>query len=562
MMRSDIIKRGPERAPHRSLLRALGLNDEDLARPLVGIAVSWGNLVPGHMHLGALAEAAAQGVREAGGVPVTFGVPGVCDGLAMGHGGMRYSLPSRELIADCIEVMLQAHALDAVVLLASCDKIVPGMLMGAVRVDIPAIFCGGGPMLAGSLGDRRVDLSDVFEAVGAQADGRLDSAGVRELEIAACPGPGSCAGMFTANTMAAMAEALGMALPGSATVPAVSGRRLALARASGRQAVAAWRADLRPSRIITPAAVANALAVDMALGGSTNSILHLGAIAAEAGVDFSLDLVDRISQRTPHICRLSPAGEVFVEDLDRVGGLPVVMKELYEGQLLDGSALTVSGATVAENVRGARPPDGAVVRPLARPWAATGGLRVLYGTLAPAGAIIKTAALGPNAWRQEGRALVFDGEEEAVEAILGGRVQPGRAVVIRYEGPAGGPGMREMLQATSVLTGRGLEDRVFLVTDGRFSGASRGGAVGHVSPEAYAGGPIALVRDGDLVSLDVAGGRLDLLVPEEELARRRAAWQRPEREVPAGVLRRYRALVADAARCATLVTPTTGGEEP
>lgn len=551
-MRSDVIKRGPERAPHRSLLRALGLGDDDLARPLVGIAVSWGGIVPGHMHLGTLAEAVAQGVREAGGVPLAFGVPGVCDGLAMGHAGMRYSLPSRELIADCVEVMVQAHALDAVVLLASCDKIVPGMLMAAARLDIPAVFCGGGPMLAGRLGERRVDLSDLFEAVGAHADGRLDAAGLREVELAACPGPGSCAGMFTANTMNVLAEALGMALPGSATIPAVSGRRLALARATGRQAVAAWRAGLRASRILTPMAVANALAVDMALGGSTNSILHLGAIAAEAGVPFDLGLVDRVSRRTPHLCRLSPAGDLFMEDLDRVGGLPVVMKELHEGGLLEGEALTVNGATVAQNVRAAPAPDGRVVRPLAEPWASTGGLRVLYGSLAPAGAIIKAAALAPEAWKQQGRARVFDAEEQAVEAILAGRVGPGEAVVIRYEGPAGGPGMREMLQATSVLTGRGLEGKVFLVTDGRFSGASRGGAVGHVSPEAYAGGPIALVRDGDLISLDVGAGRLDLLVSEEELARRRAAWRRPEREVPAGILPRYRALVTDAARCAVL----------
>lgn len=557
-MRSEVIKRGPERAPQRALLRAVGLGEEDLARPLVGVAVSWSQLVPGHVHLLAVAEAVAAGVREAGGVPLAFGLPGVCDGLAMGHAGMRYSLPSRELIADSLEVMARAHAFDALVLVASCDKIVPGALMGAVRVDVPSLFCAGGPMLPGRLGEKRLDLSDVFEAVGAHAAGRLDEAGLRQIEMAACPGAGSCAGMFTANTMAALVEALGMSLPGSATIPAVSARRLEVARASGRQAVALARADLRPSAILTRGAFANALAVDVALGGSTNSVLHLTALAAEAGVPFGLGLVEEVSGRTPQLCRLSPAGEHFVEDLDRAGGLPVVMKELLKGDLLEGSALTVTGTTLARNLEAVGGPDGTVIRPLSEAYAPTGGLRVLHGNLAPAGAIIKAAALDPSAWRQGGRARVFDGEEEAVAAILSGRIRPGEAVVIRYEGPAGGPGMREMLAATAALTGLGLEGEVFLITDGRFSGATRGGAVGHVSPEAYAGGPLALVEEGDLITLDVAAGRLDLRVSEEELARRRQKWQRPARPVPPGILERYRRLARDASQGAVW----SGGEGP
>ena len=559
-MRSDAVKRGLERAPHRALLHALGLTDDDLDRPLVGIAVSWGRVVPGHMHLDALAQAVAEGVREAGGVPLPFGVPGVCDGLAMGHAGMRYSLPSRELIADCVEVMVRAHAFDAVVLLASCDKIVPGMLMAAARLDVPAIFCGGGPMLAGHLRERRLDLLNVFEAVGAHAAGRLDAAGLQEIEACACPGPGSCAGMFTANSMCVAAEALGMALPGSAAVPATSSRRLALARASGRQAVALCRGEIRPARILNAAAFENALAVDMALVGSTNSVLHLSAIAAEAGVPFDLALVDEVSGRTPQLCRLRPAGDHFMEDLDRVGGVPVLMKELLEAGLLHGEALTVSGMSVQDNIRGAGAPDGEVIRPLARPYAATGGIRILRGTLAPDGAIVKAGALDPAAWVQTGRARVFDGEEAALQAILRSEIRPGDAVVIRYEGPAGGPGMREMLAATSALTGMGLEGKVFLVTDGRFSGASRGGAIGHVSPEAYAGGPIALVADGDRIRLDVGAGRLDLEVEPAELARRRQQWRAPRQELPAGILTRYRALVKDASRGAVLRDEPGQGE--
>ncbi|MCR4397356.1 MAG: dihydroxy-acid dehydratase [Firmicutes bacterium] len=551
-MRSDAVKLGPERTPHRALLRALGLGAEDMSRPFVGVAVPWGRLVPGHVHLGDIAEAVCQGVREAGGVPLPFGVPGVCDGLAMGHAGMFYSLPSRELIADCVEVMARAHALDALVLVAGCDKVIPGMLMAAARLDIPAVFCGGGPMEAGFLGGRKVDLSDVFEAVGAYSGGRLDERALRLLEEAACPGPGSCAGMFTANTMSAMAEALGMAPSGSATVPATSSRRAILARHSGRLAVSAWSAGLTASRILTADAFANALAVDMALGGSSNSVLHLGCIAAEAGVRFDLDLVEEIGRRTPQLCRLSPASELFAEDLDRAGGLPVIMKELATGGLLRGDALTILGVTVADAVRGAPSPDGSVIRPLDRPWAETGGLRVLHGNLAPAGALVKTACLAPTSWKQTGRARVFDGEEPAVRAILSGAVAPGDCVVIRYEGPAGGPGMREMLHATSALTGLGLEGRVFLVTDGRFSGATRGGAVGHVSPEAFAGGPIALVRDGDPVSLDVAAGRIDVLIDDDEMGRRRAVWRRPPGEPPRGILGRYRAHVRDASHWAVL----------
>ena len=566
--RSSVVTQGPERAPHRSLLRALGLDEADWQKPLIGVVNTQSTLIPGHMHLDALAQAAREGVAAAGGTPVEFGTIGICDGIAMGHLGMKYSLASRELVADSIEAMAVAHALDGLLLLASCDKIVPGMLMAAARLDLPAVLVGGGPMLCGDDGaGRAIDLSDMFEAVGAWASGKIDAARLAEMECGACPGAGSCAGMFTANSMNCLTEALGMALPGNGTVPAVEGRRIALARRSG-EAVARLAAAGGPSarQIITPVSVANALAVDMALGCSSNTVLHLAAVATEAGVDFDLDLVDRQSRRVPQLCLLSPAGEDRLEDLDRAGGVPQVMRALLAAGLLDGTALSVTGDTVAGNlaetaIAGRRPQaearsragDGPVIRPLDAPVGAEGGLAVLRGSLAPRGALVKAGAV-PAAMRHfAGPARVYESEEQASAAILGGDIRAGDVVVIRGEGPAGGPGMREMLAPTAALVGAGLGDQVALVTDGRFSGATRGPCIGHVCPEAAHGGPIALVREGDRISFDVAARRLDLEVEPAELERRRADWLPPEQPARQGYLARYQRLVGPADKGAVLL---------
>ncbi|WP_079906307.1 dihydroxy-acid dehydratase [Carboxydocella sp. JDF658] len=546
-MRSSAVKSGLERAPHRSLWNAMGYTGEELQRPIIGVVNSHNEIVPGHMHLNTIAEAVKAGIRMAGGLPVEFPAIAVCDGLAMGHKGMHYSLASRELIADSVEIMAEAHALDGLVLIPSCDKVVPGMLMAAARLNIPAIFISGGPMLAGRWQGQAVSLSTVFEGVGAVANGRMTEAELEELEEGACPGCGSCAGMFTANSMNCMTEVLGMALPGNGTIPAVMAARLRLAKATGKQIMELVRRNLRPRDIMTAAAFRNGLKVDMALGCSTNTLLHLPAIAHEAGVPFELDDVNRFNEEIPQLCKLSPAGPYHMEDLHRAGGIPAVMSRLAAQGKLETEVLTVTGRTMAANLEGVRVLDEEVIRPWDRPYQATGGLAVLKGSLAPQGAVVKKGAVAPEMLKHTGPARVFDGEEAAVKAILGGQIRPGDVVVIRYEGPKGGPGMREMLTPTAAVAGAGLDKVVALITDGRFSGATRGASIGHVSPEGAEGGPIALVQEGDLIAIDIEAGRLDLLVDETELARRRAKWQPPEPKVKTGYLARYAKLVGSAA---------------
>jgi len=562
-LNSDSIKKGIEKAPHRSLLNALGLTGWEKERPFVGIVNSQNDLVPGHLHLDLIADAVQAGVRANGGTPLEFPAIAVCDGIAMNHAGMRYSLASRELIADSIEVMAMAHALDALVLITNCDKIVPGMLMAAARLDLPAIIISGGPMMAGRFQGRDVSLSTIFEGVGAVQSGRMAAEELDALEEAACPGCGSCSGMFTANTMNCLCEALGMALPGNGTVPAVSSARIRLAKDAGWQVMELVRRDLRPGSILTAKAFRNALALDMALGGSTNTVLHLPAIAKEAGVDLDLDLVDSISQQVPHICKLSPASAVHIQDLNEAGGVSAVLKELLSHDLIEGDALTVTGQSLAENVQGSeiRCPD--VIRGVADPYSPTGGLAVLKGNLALEGAVVKQAAVAPEMLVHTGPARVFESEDDAVAAILGGSIQAGDVIVIRYEGPKGGPGMREMLTPTSAVAGMGLDKDVALITDGRFSGATRGASIGHISPEAAEGGVLALVRDGDQISIDIPGRKLELLVDDEELEKRRAVWQPPESKVKAGYLARYARLVTAASKGAVLLAePEERRESP
>ncbi len=548
-MRSDAVKKGMERAPHRSLFKAMGYTDEEIARPLVAVVHAHSEIVPGHMHLDKVAEAAAAGVRMSGGTPVKFPVIGVCDGIAMGHKGMHYSLASRELIADSIEAMVTAHAFDAMVLVPNCDKIVPAMLMAAARVNIPAIVISGGPMLAGAGAS---DLNSVFEGVGARAAGKIDDAALRHIEDTACPGCGSCSGMFTANSMNCLCEALGMALPGNGTIPAVYAARLRLAKHAGMQIMKLIEMDRKPRDILTPQAFENALTVDMALGCSTNSVLHLLAVAQEAGVPLDLSVISRVSARTPNLCRLNPAGHHHVEDLERAGGVRAVMGALLAAGLLNGSLPTATGRTVAENVADAPVLDATVIRPVSEPYAATGGIAVLTGNITPDGAVVKKAAVAPEMMRHSGPARVFDGEEEAIAAIFGGKIVAGDVVVIRYEGPAGGPGMREMLMPTSALMGAGLDKSVALLTDGRFSGATRGAAIGHVSPEAASGGPIALVREGDIVDIDIEKGTLNVRVSGEELEARRAKWSPRPPRITTGYLARYARLVSPASEGAVV----------
>ena len=543
--------RGPARAPHRSLLRALGLDVSDLDRPLIGIANSYNELIPGHMHLRSIADQVKSGVWQGGGVPLEFDVIGVCDGIAMNHAGMSYSLVSRENIADSVEIMVQAHGLDGLVLIPNCDKVVPVMVMAAARLDIPAVVMSGGPMLAGDYRGKRVDLKDVFEAVGAYFQGTITAEDLAELEECACPTCGSCAGLFTANSMSCLTEVLGLALPGDATIPAPYSARLALARRAGAQAVEVARQGWGARRFLSPAALRNALALDAALGCSTNTVLHLVAIANEAGQKLPVEAFNEVSGSTPHIVRLSPTGPNFMQDLDRAGGVMAVLNRLSERGLFDPSVPTVSGRTLGEQAAAAPVRDADIIRPLDRPHHATGGLAVLFGNLAPKGAVVKEAAVLPPMLTHRGPARVFDDEPSVVAAIEAGDIRPGSVVVIRYVGPKGGPGMPEMLTPTSALAGAGLDDRVALITDGRFSGASRGASIGHVSPEAADCGPIALVRDGDTIAIDIPSRRLDLEVAENELAQRRAAWRSPEREL-AGVLGRYVALVTGAERGAVL----------
>ncbi len=551
-MRSDEIKHGVARAPHRSLLRALGVTDAEMERPFIGVANSFSEVVPGHVHLRTIVDAVKAGVRAGGGVPFEFGVMGICDGIAMNHRGMLYSLPSRELIADTVESMTLAHAFDALVLVPCCDKIVPGMLMAAMRLDVPAVMVGGGPMLAGRVDDQALDLSSVFEAVGQHQAGSIDDAGLRAVECGACPTCGSCSGMFTANSMNCLAEVVGMALPGNGTIPAVYSERIRLAKESGARVMDVLARDLRPRQILTQAAVGNALAADASLGCSTNTVLHLAAIATEAGLPFDLDQINRVAAGVPHICRIAPAGNHHMEDLYHAGGIQAVMARLIDAGLMDGSALSVAGGTVGEAVAHARVLDETVIRPLDDPWHATGGLAVLFGNLAPNGAVVKEGAVADEMLRHRGPARVFESEAEAVLAIGARDIADGSVVVIRGEGPKGAPGMPEMLSATSMLAGQGRDKDVALITDGRFSGATRGAAIGHVAPEAAAGGPIAAVRDGDAISIDIPARTLTLELPEEEIARRLAERRPAPRDGVAGYLARYVRLVSGAEKGAVL----------
>ncbi len=552
-MRSEQVKLGVERTPNRSLLYALGYTDEELARPLVGVVCSYNEIVPGHMNLDKIAEAVKAGIRAAGGTPVEFPAIAVCDGIAMGHIGMKYSLVTRDLIADSTEAMAIAHQFDGLVMIPNCDKNVPGLLMAAARLNIPTIFCSGGPMLAGKLSDgRRTCLSHMFEAVGAYHAGALDEAGVNEYTENACPTCGSCSGMYTANSMNCLTEAIGMALRGNGTIPAVYSARLRLAKHTGMKIMELIEKDIRPRDILTPAAFHNAETVDMALGCSTNTMLHLPAIAHEAGVEIDLHMVNEISDKTPNLCHLAPAGDTFMEDLDQAGGVWAVMKELTKACLLDTSLLTVTGKTVAENLEGVVNRDTSLIRPLEAPYSQSGGIAVLYGNLAPDGCVVKQSAVAPEMMRHEGPARVFNSEEEAIEKIYAGAIRPGDVVVIRYEGPKGGPGMREMLNPTSAICGMGLGESVALITDGRFSGATRGAAIGHVSPEAAAGGTIGLVQEGDVIAIDIPAHAVELKVPDEEIAARRAAWVCPEPKVRTGYLARYAKLVTSADKGAIL----------
>lgn len=546
-MRSDLLRLGIERAPHRAILHALGCTEREIRQPFVGVINSYNEVIPGHIGLRQIADAVKAGVRMGGGTPFECNTIGVCDGLAMNHIGMKYSLASRELIADSVEVLAQAHAFDALVLVTNCDKIVPGMLMAAARLNLPAIMISGGPMLAGRLGDRAVDLSDVFAAVGAVARGQMSEADLHRLEEVACPGCGSCAGMFTANTMNCLTEALGMGLPGNGTLPAVRGDRIALARRAGEQVMALLAHNVRPSEILTPAAFRNAFAVDMALGGSTNSVLHLLAIAREAGVFLRLNEINGYSDRTPHLCRMSPAvGGHHIEDLDRAGGIPAVMRRLLDAGLIDGSALTVTAGRVRDNVADATSWDDSVIRPIDTPYSPTGGLAILFGNLAPEGAVVKQAVVSPKMRQHEGPARVFESEEAATEAIMAKRFSEGDVLVIRNEGPKGGPGMREMLTPTSLLSGMGMDDKVALLTDGRFSGATRGAAIGHVSPEAAERGPIAALGDGDRIRIDILNRTLSVALSDQEITRRLSELPPWRPSVDSGYLVRYAKAVTSA----------------
>ncbi|MBE6955494.1 MAG: dihydroxy-acid dehydratase [Ruminococcaceae bacterium] len=552
-MRSDNVKKGVERAPNRSLFYALGYTKEELDRPLIGIVSSYNEIVPGHMNLDKITEAVKAGVRAAGGTPIMFPAIAVCDGIAMGHVGMKYSLVTRDLIADSTEAMAVAHQFDGLVMVPNCDKNVPGLLMAAARLNIPTIFCSGGPMLAGKMSDgRRTCLSHMFEAVGAYHAGTLDEAGVEEYENNACPSCGSCSGMYTANSMNCLTEVLGMSLRGNGTIPGALSARLRLAKHTGMQIMKLVEENICPRDIMTEAAFSNALAMDMALGCSTNSMLHLPAIAHEAGVAINLDIANAISARTPNLCHLAPAGDTYMEDLEAAGGVWAVMKELAKRDLIDTSLLTATGKTVAENLQDVVNLDPETIRPIENPYSPYGGIAVLRGNLAQDGCVVKQSAVAPEMMQHQGPAKVFDSEEEAIECIYGGKIVAGDVVVIRYEGPKGGPGMREMLNPTSAICGMGLGESVALITDGRFSGATRGAAIGHVCPEAAMGGLIGLVQDGDMISIDIPACKIDLLVSEEEIERRRAAWVCPEPKVKTGYLARYAKMVRPASEGAVL----------
>jgi dihydroxy-acid dehydratase len=551
-MRSDLMKKGVERAPHRSLFKAMGYTDEEIARPLIGVVNSYNEIIPGHIHLRTITEHVKAGIRMAGGTPVEFPAIGVCDGIAMGHVGMKYSLASRELIADSVEIMAIAHPFDGLVFIPNCDKIIPGMLMAALRLNIPSIFISGGPMLAGKLRGKPVDLITVFEGVGAVKSGNMSARQLKEIEDCACPGCGSCSGMYTANTMNCMTEALGMGLPGNGTVLAVDSARMRLAKEAGMQVMELVKKKIMPRDIATLAAFKNAIAVDMALGGSTNTVLHLPAIAHEAGIRLDLEIFNQIGAKTPNLCKLSPAGAHHIEDLEAAGGVQAVMKEISKLGVINEKTMTVSGQTVAKNLKGTRVYDYKVIRPVKDPYSPDGGLAIIKGNLAPEGGVVKRSAVSPDMLVNEGRARVFNSEDDAIGAILGGKIKPGDVLVIRYEGPKGGPGMREMLAPTSALAGMGLAESVALLTDGRFSGGSRGAAIGHISPEAAEGGPIALVKEGDRIAIDIPKRKIALLVSAEELKRRKKAWKPPKPKIQSGYLSRYASLVTSGSTGAIL----------
>jgi len=547
-MRSDVVKKGIERAPHRSLLRAVGCSSDDWDKPFIGVINSFSEIVPGHIHLQTIAKAVKEGIRSRGGVPFEVNTIAVCDGIAMNHPGMKYSLPSRELIADSVEIVAQAHAFDGLVFIPNCDKVVPGMLMAAIRLNLPCVFVSGGPMLAGKFiqgnAARSVDLISVFQAVGEVARGKMTEAELQELEMVACPGCGSCAGMFTANTMNCLSEALGIALPGNGTIPAVEGRRVKLAYKAGQQVMETLAHDIKPGDIITRDSLYNAFAVDMALGGSTNSVLHLTAIAHEAGIDFPLSLINEISDSVPHICKLSPASDYHIQDLDLAGGIPAIMHEL--SGLLKLEANTVLGKSLGDIAKEAKVKNREIIRPLSQPHAPTGGISILFGNLAPDGSVVKSAAVASEMLVHRGPARVFNNEEEATAAIMKGEFKSGEVIVIRYEGPKGGPGMREMLAATSLLSGMGMDKEVALITDGRFSGGTRGAAIGHVSPEAAEKGPIAALRDADIININIPDHKLEVELSQKELEQRLASLPSFEPRIKTGYLKRYSDKVSSA----------------
>ena len=545
-MRSDLMKKGLERAPHRSLFKAMGYTDEEIARPMIGVVNSANEIIPGHIQLDIIAGDVKSGIRMAGGTPVEFPVIGVCDGIAMGHTGMKYSLASRELIADSIEIMAIAHPFDGLVMVTNCDKIIPGMLMAALRLNIPTIFISGGPMLAGILDGKTVDLVSVFEGVGKVKSRRMKEQELKSLEDYACPGCGSCAGMFTANSMNCVTEALGLGLPGNGTIPAVHAARRRLAKQAGMKIMELVKKDIKPRDIATLKAFKNAIAVDMALGCSTNTVLHIPAIAHEAGIKLELDLFSEISKKTPNLCKLSPAGHHRLEDLDRAGGVQAVMKEISQLGVIDLKSKTVTGKTVGDNLKSSVVLNREVIRPLGNPYSKEGGIAILRGNLAPDGAVVKQSAVAQNMLVNEGKARVFDSEDDAIVAILGGKIKPGDIVVIRYEGPKGGPGMREMLAPTSAIAGMGLDTSVALLTDGRFSGGTRGAAIGHISPEAAEGGPVALVKEGDTIVIDIPKKTITLKVSSDELKKRQKAFKPRPPAIKSGYLARYASLVTSA----------------
>ena len=551
-LRSKNVTQGVERAPNRSLFYAMGYTKEELERPLIGVVSAHSEIVPGHFHLDKLTEAVKAGVRMAGGTPVMIPSIGVCDGIAMGHIGMKYSLPSRELIADSVETMAMAHGFDGLVLVPNCDKIVPGMLLGALRINIPTVVCSGGPMMSGLVDGVETSLSKMFEAVGACKAGIIDEEKLCEFENNTCPGCGSCSGMYTANSMNCLCESLGIALPGNGTIPAVHAGRTQLAKHAGMAIMELVKKDIKARDIINEKALRNALACDMALGCSSNSVLHLLAIAKEAGVKINLDIANEISKKTPNLCHLAPAGHTYMEDLNEAGGVYAVMNELTKVGLLDTDLITATGKTVGENIKGCEIKDTDIIRPVTNPYSKTGGIAVLKGNLAPDGSVVKRSAVAEEMMHHKGAARVFDCEEDALSAIYDGKINPGEVVVIRYEGPKGGPGMREMLNPTSAIMGSGLGNCVALITDGRFSGATRGAAIGHVSPEAAVGGPIALVKEGDMIEIDIPANTINLLVSDEELAKRKAEWKPRQPKITTGYLARYAKLVTSGAQGAVL----------